>query len=1051
MKNVRTISAALFLFFILFNAASFSQIKLKQNAGDNYKTLIKNFQNPPSEFSTAPFWVWNEIITKKGIDEQLKAYKERGINQVILHPRPGLITTYLTDEWFGLVKYSVEKAKSLGMKVWLYDENSYPSGFAGGEVPAQLPETQGKMLQLVKTSDLSKINSEIAFILKKEGDKFIEISKAAVKEGEEYYVFVYILAGKSAWYGGYSYVDIMQRKTTDKFLEVTHEQYKKYIGNEFGKTVPGIFTDEPNIHVAGGTNSICYTPALFDYFKKRWGYDLKVNMPLLFDETGDYKKVRHNYYSALLDLLIENWAVPIHNFCERNNIALTGHYWEHDWPMPRNTSDNMALAAYSQVPGIDLLMNQWSTQTYAQFGNNRFVKELRSVANQMARARTISETYGAAGWDLTFNDMKRIGDWEYVLGINLMNQHLSYYSITGPRKRDHPNSFSYHSPYWDDYKTLADYYARLSSVMSQGVQQNKILVLQPTTTAWTYFNLYSSYNNQDPNRAKDRPFDKLASSFNDFVNSLESWQVEYDLGSEDIIKKHWDVSNEQMSVGACNYKLFVLPAMLDNLDKETVTVLEKYLVAGGKVLSTNVLPSHIDGSESNKVKLLAGQYPENWKQVSTITRQVIAAMLEPEITFNDVTPAHFVFHQRRKLVDSEVLFIVNTSKTETAKGSFTMDGGSIEVMDCFTGKYTPYTFTKNDEKLNAEFELPACGSLLLCIKPETGKSSTKKGVKESAITFTDPVKVERKTPNILTIDFCDLKIGEKTWKDLYFYQAQTETFKAVGMPKSPWDNSVQYKSTVVDKNKFPAESGFTADFNFTVDAGVDLKGLELAAERPNVFKIFVNDKPVTAVPGKWWLDKDFGVYEIGAYVKEGNNKITVKVMPMSIYAELESVYLLGNFSLVPQEKGFKITPANKMEPGAWNKQGMPLYGGKVSYSHSLNVENLKGEYFVKLGKWEGSCAEIYVNNKKAGIIAWAPDELNISKYLHKGKNYIRVEVIGTLRNTLGPHHANSNGSCWPSMFQSVQKDFTLAGASYASNPYGLMEDFKVIQKKLEGK
>lgn len=1047
MKKLRIVSAALFLFFILLNAAALCQIKLKGNAGDNYKALIKNFKNPPSEFSTAPFWVWNEIITKKGIDEQLKGYKERGINQVILHPRPGLITTYLTAEWFGLVKYSVEKAKSLGMKIWLYDENSYPSGFAGGEVPAQLPDTQGKMLQLIKTSDVPKITDEIAFILRNEGDKFTEVSKPEVKNGEEYYVFVYKLAGKSAWYGGYSYVDIMQRKTTDKFLEVTHEQYKKYIGSEFGKTVPGIFTDEPNISVTGGANVICYTPALFDYFKKRWGYDLKVNMPLLFDETGDWKKVRHNYYSALLDLLVENWAMPVHNFCERNNIAMTGHYWEHDWPIPKGIPDNMALAAYQQVPGIDLLMNQYSSQPYAQFGNSRFVRELRSVANQMGRARTLSETYGAAGWDLTFNDMKRIGDWEYVLGINLMNQHLSYYSITGPRKRDHPNSFSYHSPYWNDYKTLADYYSRLSLVMSEGVQQNKILVLQPTTTAWIYYNLYSSFNNQDPNHAKDRPFDKLASSFNDFVNSLESWQVEYDLGCEDIIKKHWQIANEQLSVGACSYKLLVIPSLMDNLDTETVSVIEKYLAAGGKVLSTGILPTCIDGSENDRIKLLAEKYRDNWKQVKVITRQAITSMLEPEITFSNVTPANFVFHQRRKLADSEILFIVNSSKEETAKGSFSIDGGSIEVMDCFTGKSAPYAFTKDNGKVNAEFEMPACGSLLLCIKPEAGKNLDKKEIKESIVAFEEPVKIERKSPNVLTIDFCDLKIGEKTWKDLYFYQAQTETFKAVGMPKSPWDNSVQYKSDVISKNNFPAGSGFTADFNFTVDAGVDLKGIKLVAERPNIFKVFINDKPVNAVPGKYWLDKDFGVYEIGAFVKEGINRVTVKRMPMSIYAELESVYLLGNFSLVPQEPGFKITPAKKIELGAWNKQGMQFYGDKVAYSHSVNIENLKDDYLVKLSKWEGSCAEVYVNNKKAGIIAFAPHEMNITKLLRKGKNEIRIEVIGTLRNTLGPHHADSNGSCWPSMFQSVQKGFTLAGDSYVSNPYGLMEDFKVIQKK----
>jgi len=45
-----------------------------------------------------------------------------------VHPRPGLLTEYLSDEWFHLFDYTVQKGKELDMKVWIYNENSYPSG-----------------------------------------------------------------------------------------------------------------------------------------------------------------------------------------------------------------------------------------------------------------------------------------------------------------------------------------------------------------------------------------------------------------------------------------------------------------------------------------------------------------------------------------------------------------------------------------------------------------------------------------------------------------------------------------------------------------------------------------------------------------------------------------------------------------------------------------------------------------------------------------------------------------------------------------------------------
>jgi hypothetical protein len=85
---------------------------------------------------------------------------------------------------------------------------------------------------------------------------------------------------------------------------------------------------------AGGDDVVNYTPALFDRFQQRWGYDLRLQLPSLFEERGDWKRVRHNFYRTLLDLFQENWAAPYYEYCAANNLALTGHYWEHEWPVP---------------------------------------------------------------------------------------------------------------------------------------------------------------------------------------------------------------------------------------------------------------------------------------------------------------------------------------------------------------------------------------------------------------------------------------------------------------------------------------------------------------------------------------------------------------------------------------------------------------------------------------------------------------------------------------------------------------------------------------------
>src|SRR5674476_1583164 len=86
-----------------------------------------------------------------------------------------------------------------------------------------------------------------------------------------------------------------------------------------------------------------WTPELFEVFLKRWHYDLKTHLPSLYEETGDWKKVRHNYTQTLLQLFIDRWSKPWHSYSESKDLKFTGHYWEHEWPNMRPGGDNMAM------------------------------------------------------------------------------------------------------------------------------------------------------------------------------------------------------------------------------------------------------------------------------------------------------------------------------------------------------------------------------------------------------------------------------------------------------------------------------------------------------------------------------------------------------------------------------------------------------------------------------------------------------------------------------------------------------------------------------------
>jgi hypothetical protein len=413
IKNIKSNGLLLLVCISFCVAVGCSNVEAIDSAN-----VKRQFANPPRQSSSAPLWVWNDMLTEEQIISTMRDLAGQKVKQVFVHPRPGLMTPYLSDDWFRLWKVALKEAERLDMNVWIYDENSYPSGFAGGLVPDAMPESRGQGLHFAEAKRPPKPgqNTLAVYSLTDDGFKNVtEKAKAAQSLPEGRYLVASIrLAPSGGWFGGKYYVDLLAPGVTEKFIEITLDAYRRELGEHFGKRLPGVFTDEPHLTPAGG---IHWSQRLPNDFKERWGYDLMDHLPSLVRPLGDYKKVRHNFFQLLLELFIERWAKPCYEFCDKHNLEFTGHYWEHGWPGAGHGGDNMAMYAWHHRPAIDTLMNQYREDTHAQFGNARAVRELSSVANQLGRTRTLCEAYGAGGWDLRFEDMKRIGDWLYVLGV----------------------------------------------------------------------------------------------------------------------------------------------------------------------------------------------------------------------------------------------------------------------------------------------------------------------------------------------------------------------------------------------------------------------------------------------------------------------------------------------------------------------------------------------------------------------------------------------------------------------------------------------------------
>jgi hypothetical protein len=982
------------------------------------------------------------MLTEERIVQTLRDLAGQEVKQVWVHPRPGLMTPYLSEDWFRLWKAAVEEARRLDMNVWIYDENSYPSGFAGGLVPEAMPESRGRGLAF-REEPQPKATGDVVAIYRIAASTYEEVtgevrSGAAMPEAR--YLVAYVLrAADTPWTAGKCYVDLLYPGVTEKFLEITLEAYRREVGDEFGRHVPGVFTDEPQIRPAGG---LPWTEDLPQQFQRRFGYSLTEHLPALVLPWGDWKRVRHNYHQILLELFVERWGKPYYEYCEANRLQLTGHYWEHEWPGCHAVPDNMAMYAWQQLPGIDILFNDYGEGVNAQFGNVRAVKELSSVANQLGRRRTISETYAGTGWQCRFEDLKRIGDWEFALGVNMLNECISFVTIRGVRKGDYPQSLSYHEPWWEAYHLLAGYFTRLSVALSQGEQVNETLLIEPTTTAWMY--------------QPDKELARIGETFQTLVTRLAQAQAPYDIGSEYVIARHGSVADGKLVVGRRRYDTVVLPPHCENLNETTLSLLEAFLEQGGRLLSCGPTPTLVDGRASDRGQAMARS--PTWREVDPeAVVGILADRADDGFAIRrDPLDSGILYSQRRRLDDGDLLFLVNTSDTSKSTGVVRSAARGVERWVPETGAVEPFAFTRTGDSVEVPFDLPPCGSLLLFLGRESMEAKQAGRMARRVVQSSGPTEVHRLAPNVLTLDYVDVAAGGETKKSVHTRKAADFVFQQNGLDRNPWFHAVQFGDEFI-KLKFPPQSGFTATYRFTIREEIP-KRLAMVIERADLYAITCNGSRVSGTPGDWWLDRSFGKIDLASAARIGENEVTINASPFTLFHELEPAYLLGDFALEATDSGFTVVPEKPIGPTAearpdggveiapWNEQGLPFYAAGVSYGQTFQVPRPAGEYHVRLGRWYGSVVKIVVNGQLAGYLGYRPYDLDVTPWITPGENRVEVIVIGTLKNTLGPHHAGAAlPYVGPHSFLQAPAVGPPPGRKYHTLGYGLFEPFALEQ------
>ena len=297
------------------------------------------------------------------------------------------------------------------------------------------------------------------------------------------------------------------------------------------------------------------------------------------------------------------------------------------------------------------------------------------------------------------------------------------------------------------------------------------------------------------------------------------------------------------------------------------------------------------------------------------------------------------------------------------------------------------------------------------------------------------------------MDFVDLKSKNIDMKETYFMKAMHALYDSSGFRMgNPWQHKIQYKQDYLALDTFKTGSGFELTYHFNMAANADLNSLgnlDVVVERPELWDVYLNGSKLSK-SDKWWIDREFFRFPVAGFLKKGSNVLTLKAAKMSVHAEVMPAYLVGDFKLTPLKQGFEVTNGSIDQLGSWKALGHPFYSQQVSYNQKYkSLQSGKG-YQIKLNRWNGTMAVVYLNGKKAGLITAPPYEFSLPASILAGENTVGVEVIGSLKNSFGFFYKSSAGK-WiigPGDWDTAPKSLP-AFEQYLLPDYGLFEPFSL--------
>jgi hypothetical protein len=616
---------------------------------------LRNVLNGTGSNYIFPFF-WQHGEEEAVLRGYMDSIHRANIGAVCIESRPH--PDYCGPLWWRDMDIILDEARKRGMKVWILDDSHFPTGYANDAMklkpdylcrrsitckvidcpdnntiilsknelahPTPLPESEIEKItnQQFPKRETRQFNDDrlIAVIAAKTArarngvvgeDAFIDLTKKVRDLRLEWKapdggwkIYVLHVSGNAGY--NRTYINMMDRDSCHVLIEAVYEPHYAHYKDDFGKTIAGFFSDEPELgngriyvqgNLLGTDQDLPWSRELEDRLRKKWGNCFAVRLPLLWEANIENKLaafVRLDYMNEVTRLVEANFSNQIGLWCRDHGVEYTGHIIEDNNQHARTGS---SLGHYfrsmtgQDMAGIDEIGDQVtpggedSVVTGRVFGNRDgefFHYVLGKLCSSYAaidpikKGRAMCEIFGAGGWKEGVRLEKYLLDHFLTRGINRYVPHA--FSPAPFPDPDCPPHFYAHgnNPQYRHFGALMAYLNRVCELIDGGFHGAPVAVLYHAEAEWLSIREGGYMLMQKP------------------CHILADNQIEYDIIPQDIfteVERYKTKIGKTLCVNTQEYRVLVVP-YTRYITEEFADALETMRKAGFPAIFIDALPEN---------------------------------------------------------------------------------------------------------------------------------------------------------------------------------------------------------------------------------------------------------------------------------------------------------------------------------------------------------------------------------------------------------------------------------------------------------------------------